>query len=91
MIMPTSLDLLFSVAPKLASRKGIAQKSAFSEEADFPPREAMTLQAGRAFQGPLKQDHWLRPRPGRDAGSTLRPPDRSERALLTHSAPTLGV
>ena len=29
--------------------------------------------------------------PGRDAGFTLRPPDRSERALLTHSAPTSGV
>jgi len=54
--MPTTLDLLFSVAPKLASRKGIAQKSALSEETDFPPREAMTLQAGRAFQGLLKQD-----------------------------------
>jgi hypothetical protein len=29
--------------------------------------------------------------PGRDAGFTLRPPDRSEQALLTHSAPTSGV
>ncbi len=29
--------------------------------------------------------------PGRDAGFTLRPPDRSEHALLTHSAPTSGV
>jgi hypothetical protein len=33
----------------------------------------------------------LRGHPGRDAGFTLRPPDRSEHALLTLSAPTSGV